>query len=102
MSDDVLPKSLEEAFDLMRKHSAWLDIEDQLAAAIARAERAEAALAVAGKALQPLAEMAARYDPDDDDGNLECWSGLAVPKIKHVRAARAAMVKITALKGGAE
>ena len=75
---------------------------DLHAAAIARAERAEAALYVAEEALQPLAEMAARYDPEDDDGNLECWSGLAVPKIKHVRAARAAMVKIAALKGGAE
>lgn len=46
MSDGTLPKSLEVAFDLMRKHSARLAIEDQLAAAVARAERAEAALAL--------------------------------------------------------
>ena len=43
-------------------------------------------------ALKPLADMAERYDPDDgDDGQLECWSGLAVPKIHHLRTARAAL-----------
>ena len=43
-------------------------------------------------ALKPLADMAERYDPDEgDDGNLECWSGLAVPKIHHLRTARAAL-----------
>lgn len=44
------------------------------------------------EALEPLAAMADRYDPDEgDDGNLECWSGLAVPKIHHLREARAAL-----------
>lgn len=44
------------------------------------------------EALAPLATMAERYDPDEgDDGDLECWSGLAVPKIKHLRIARAAL-----------
>lgn len=43
------------------------------------------------EALGPLAAMADRYDPDDGDGDYECWSGLAVPKIKHLRAARAAL-----------
>ena len=43
-------------------------------------------------ALKPLADMAERYDPDEgDDWNLECWSGLAVPKIHHLRTARAAL-----------
>ena len=43
-------------------------------------------------ALKPLADMAERYDPDDgDDGQLECWSGLAVPKIHHLRTARAVL-----------
>jgi hypothetical protein len=40
-------------------------------------------------ALEPLALMAERYDPDEGDGDYECWSALAVPKIKHLRAARA-------------
>jgi hypothetical protein len=43
------------------------------------------------QAAKPLAAMAERYDPEDDDGDLECWSGLAVPKIKHIRALRTAI-----------
>ena len=43
------------------------------------------------EALRPLAKMANRYDPERGDGELECWSGLAVPKIKHLRSARAAL-----------
>jgi hypothetical protein len=50
-------------------------------------------------ALGPLAAMAERYDPDDGDGHLECWSGLAVPKIMHLRAARAAYDLQPQLKG---
>lgn len=42
--------------------------------------------------LEPLASMAEWYDPDEgNDGHLECWSGLAVPKIQHLRTARAAL-----------
>lgn len=44
------------------------------------------------EALEPLAIMAERYDPDEgDDGYLECWSRLAVPKIHDLRVARAAL-----------
>ena len=42
-------------------------------------------------AAEPLAAMAGRYDPEDGDGDMECWSGLAVPKIKHIRALRASL-----------
>lgn len=58
-----------------------------------------AALTLAREALSPLAVMADRYDPDDGDGGLECWSGLAVPKIHHIRAARAALDAIDKLTG---
>ena len=78
-----------------RNHAALLDhVEShattvsELAAALARVEALE-------EALRPLAVMAERYDPADGEGDYECWSGLAVPKIKHLRAAR------VALKGGA-
>lgn len=46
------------------------------------------------EAAEPLAAMASRYDPEDGDGDLECWSGLAVPKIKHIRALRAALAAL--------
>jgi hypothetical protein len=62
-----------------------------------RADRIEALTAKLAKVLQaaePLAAMAERYDPEDDDGDLECWSGLAVPKIKHIRALRAAILDL--------
>jgi hypothetical protein len=55
---------------------------------------AEDKLAKAVEAAKPLAAMAERYDPEDDDGDLECWSGLAVPKIKHIRALRTAIADI--------
>lgn len=58
-----------------------------------------AALLRAEEALSPLAAMADRYDPEDGDGDLECWSGLAVPKIRHIRAARAALSEIKKLRG---
>ena len=58
------------------------------------AEAAEAKVARLVEAIRPLAEMAERYDPEDGDNDLECWSGLAVPKIKHLRAARAALSDI--------
>lgn len=46
------------------------------------------------EAAEPLAAMASRYDPEDGDGDLECWFGLAVPKIKHIRALRAALAAL--------
>jgi len=55
-------------------------------------DAAEARVKVLEEVLRPLADMAERYDPDEgDDEHLECWSGLAVPKIHHLRAARAAL-----------
>lgn len=63
-------------------------------AAVARADAAEAQVSELRVALEPLAAMAERYDPDEgDDGHLECWSGLAVPKIHHLRTARAVLAK---------
>jgi hypothetical protein len=56
------------------------------------------AIAALVEALQPLAKMADRYDPGEGDDDLECWSGLATPKIKHLRAARAALARL----GGVE
>ena len=46
------------------------------------------------EAAEPLAAMASRYDPENGDGDLECWSGLAVPKIKHIRALRSALAAL--------
>lgn len=46
------------------------------------------------EAAEPLAAMASRYDPEDGDGDLECWFGLAVPKIKHIRALRSALAAL--------
>ena len=65
---------------------------EMLDAARAEIIRLTARVAELEGALKPLADMAERYDPDDgDDGQLECWSGLAVPKIHHLRTARAAL-----------
>lgn len=61
--------------------------EGALKALTAQAEKIERLQA----ALRPLAEMAERYDPEDDDGHLECWSRYATPRIRHLRAARAAL-----------
>lgn len=55
----------------------------------------EARVKALAEALLPIANMAARYDPEDDSGDCECWSGLAVPKIYHLRAARAALQENT-------
>ncbi|CAK0769552.1 hypothetical protein CCP3SC1AL1_470011 [Gammaproteobacteria bacterium] len=52
-----------------------------------------AALVEAGKV---LAAMADRYDPPDGDDDLECWSGLAVPRIKHIRNLRTALSALEA------
>jgi hypothetical protein len=49
------------------------------------------------EAAEELAKMADRYDSREGDGDLECWSGLATPKIKHLRNLRAALA---AMKGG--
>jgi hypothetical protein len=59
-----------------------------------RIEALNVKLAKVLQAAKPLAAMAERYDPEDDDGDLECWSGLAVPKIKHIRALRTAIADI--------
>ena len=80
-------------------YPVWWVWPDQISApiaqhAIAKAEiiRLTARVAELEGALKPLADMAERYDPDEgDDWNLECWSGLAVPKIHHLRTARAAL-----------
>jgi chromosome segregation ATPase len=124
MSDEELVKRpLDEEFDTMMEvqrdpYGAWQAIQtltEQLEAARADAKEAEAyaeelegdltelcrqllaaedKLAKAVEAAKPLAAMAERYDPEDDDGDLECWSGLAVPKIKHIRALRTAIADI--------
>ena len=66
--------------------------ENRVPAMEAEIIRLTARVAELEGALKPLADMAERYDPDEgDDGNLECWSGLAVPKIHHLRTARAAL-----------
>ena len=66
--------------------------ENRVPAMEAEIIRLTARVAELEGALKPLADMAERYDPDDgDDGQLECWSGLAVPKIHHLRTARAAL-----------
>ena len=54
---------------------------------------AQQRIRVLEEALRPFAEMAERYDPEDGDADLECWSGLACPKIHHLRAARAALTQ---------
>lgn len=79
---DVHPEPYENNPEAAEARRAFLD--HLLAPFFARIRELEGAL-------RPLALMADRYDPDDGDGDLECWSGLAVPKIKHLRIARAAL-----------
>jgi hypothetical protein len=57
-------------------------------------EQTEAKLAKLVQAAEPLAKMADRYDPPRGDDDLECWSGLAVPKIKHLRALRTTLASL--------
>lgn len=73
------------------QHSACWDRKYCMAAKV---DSLTAKLAKVLQAAKPLAAMAERYDPEDDDGDLECWSGLAVPKIKHIRALRTAIADI--------
>ena len=82
MSDDLVKRLRRFANDL------GSELIDEAAAALVAKD---AEIARLRWALEPLAVMADRYDPEDGDGDLECWSGLAVPKIKHIRAARAAL-----------
>jgi hypothetical protein len=59
-----------------------------------RIEELEAKLAKLVQAAKPLAEMADRYDPPEGDDDLECWSGLATPRIKHLRALRTTLAEL--------
>jgi hypothetical protein len=59
-----------------------------------RAKEAEAKLAKLVQAAEPLAKMADRYDPPEGDDDLECWSGLATPRIKHLRALRTTLASL--------
>ena len=102
MSDDVLPKSLEAAFELMRKHNARLGTEDQFAAAIARAEAAEAALDKArsetwAAAIEAAAVAALPADP------FAGWVGSFYEvALRSAQARIRALAKIAELKGGAQ
>jgi hypothetical protein len=88
-SDEDLPKSEMQA-------TAQADYAARILAAIDAQPAPDVAALV--EALRPLARMADRYDPREGDDDLECWSGLATPKIKHLRKARATLAKI----GGGE
>ena len=102
MTDEELCKRLRDlgdhaAFEPHMHHVAADRIEALLnlnEALVELMDDRDAKLAKVLQAAEPLAAMADHYDPEDDDGHLECWSGLAVPKIKHIRALRAAIADI--------
>jgi len=83
MSDDLVKALWKGVADVDRQQEA-----------AARIEALEAELAKLVQAAKPLAEMADRYDPPRGDGDLECWSGLAIPRIKHLRALRTTLASL--------
>ena len=87
MSDDLV-KRLRDLGD----HAAFEPHMHHTAAD--RIEELEAKLAKLVQAAKPLAEMADRYDPPEGDDDLECWSGLATPRIKHLRALRTTLAEL--------
>lgn len=68
----------------------WAAMIDECEAMEARALTAEAALAKAVEALEPFAEAAASYDPDEGDGANVAWShDFTIAALRRAREARA-------------
>ena len=84
----------ELSFRYAARWNTRADLPPTLPTALAMPE-----IAALVEALKPLAAMAERYDPDDGDGSYECWSGHAVPKIHHLRTARAALAAVKGAGG---
>ena len=49
---------------------------------------------VAARALEPFAEQASRYDPDEDDGDQMAWDSRFT--VTHLRNAREALAMLSA------
>jgi hypothetical protein len=78
----------------LRAEAKLRDMALELIAVNEGADAAEAKLAKLVQAAEPLAKMADRYDPPEGDDDLECWSGLATPRIKHLRALRTTLASL--------
>lgn len=67
------------------------EVQADLSIAADRANAAEARVKALEDALEPFADLASRYDPDDGDDDDRCWQVEASPRLGDLRRARAAL-----------